>query len=158
AQAIVDTQRLRDVAAPLECLHQDPVSALAVRGELDQPAPALLRLGQGRAAEAESRLREALEPAQADILESPPPVLEPRLVLTLEQSAAGNVIGDARRTPGLRPLAVGDVGFRAVRGLEGRLHVDESVWWQDQLDLRSSNQPFRSDDAPQLRDQDVEAR
>ena len=138
AQTVVDEQRLGRVAVPVERLHQDPVAGLAVRRQLDQPAAALLGLRQRRAAEAEPRLREALEAAHPDVVEAPPPLVQPRAVMTLEEGAAGHVIRDAGRAPGLRPLAIGDMGLRPVQRLERGLDVDERVPRQHELDLRSS--------------------
>jgi hypothetical protein len=117
AEAIVGEQRLRYVAAALESLHQDPVTGLAVRGEFDEPAGAILSLWQCRSAEAEPRSGEALEPPLANVVEASPPLVQPRPLLTLEQGPIGHVIGDAGRAPRLRPLAARDVGLRAVCGL-----------------------------------------
>src|SRR5215210_3285424 len=108
AQAVVDEQRLRVVAAPLERLHEDPVAGLAVRRQLDETAPAFLRLRQRRSAEAEPRRCEALESVDRNIVEATPPLVQPRAVVTLEQGTAGHVIRDAGRAPRLGPLAVGD--------------------------------------------------
>src|SRR5687768_6755242 len=84
AQALVDAQRLGDIAASLERLHQDPVAGLAVRSQLDEPAPALFGLRQRRPAEAEPRRGETFQPAHANVLEASPPLIEPWAVVTLE--------------------------------------------------------------------------
>jgi len=75
AQAVVDAQGLCDVPALRERLHQDQVAGLAERGQLDQLARTIRGLGQRRPAEAEPRRCEALEPAQADVVEASPPVV-----------------------------------------------------------------------------------
>ena len=134
------------------------MARLAIRRELDQPAGAFLGLRQCRPAEAEPRRREALEPAHANVVEAPPPLLEPRPGLTLEQGPARDVIRDAGRAPGLRPLALRDVRLRAVCGLQRRLDIDERAGRQHELDLRSSGHQLGSDDTPQLREQDAQPR
>lgn len=144
AQAVVDEQRLRDVAAPLECLHQDPVAGLAVWSEFDEPATALLGLRERRPTELEPRHREALEPAQANVIEASPPLVKPDVVVTLEQRAAGDVIGHAGRPPSLWPFPVCCMELGAMDGFECSLDVDERVARQHELDLRSSGQNFGS--------------
>ena len=73
--------------------------------------------------------------------------------MTLEKRSTGHVVGHAGGTPGGRPLAVSDMGLGAVHSLERRLHVDEHVGRQDQLDLRSSSQKLSADHPAQLREQ-----
>ena len=158
AEALLVYDRLRVVAALLERLHQDPVAALAVRRQLDQPAPAILGLRQRRSAEAEPRRGKALESAQANVVEAMPPLVQPQAVVTLEQRTAGHVIGDAGRAPCLRPLAVGDVGLRPVQSLDRCLDVDERVARQHELDLGSSGQELGAHDVAELREQDAQPR
>ena len=135
AQAVVDQEGLRVVAALLERLHEDPVAALVVRSQLDEPSPAFLRPGQRGPPEAEAGRRKALESSDADELEALA-LVEPHAVLTLQERSAGDVVRDPGRPPGLRPLAGVDVGLRAVNGLERGLDVDERVRGQDELELR----------------------
>src|SRR3712207_6874340 len=52
-----------------------------------------------------------------------------------EQGPIGDVIGDTSRPPGLRPLALGDVGLRAMCGLERCLDINEGFGRQQ--DFRS---------------------
>ena len=66
AQAVVGEERLGDISASLERLHQDSVPGLTVRSKLDQLACAIFGLRQRRAAKAKPRFGEALEPPQLD--------------------------------------------------------------------------------------------
>ena len=64
AQAVVGEQRLGDISAPLERLHQDSVAGLTVRSKLDQLTCSIFGLRQRAASKAKPRFREALEPPQ----------------------------------------------------------------------------------------------
>ena len=77
AQAVVDAQRLCDVPALRERLHQDQVAGLAERGQLDQLARTIRGLRQRRSAESEPGRCEALEPAQPNVVEASPPFVQP---------------------------------------------------------------------------------
>ena len=127
AQAVVDEQRLRGVAAPLQRLHQNPIAVLAVGRQLDEPPAALLGLGQRRAAEAETRCGEALEPA-AGACRRGAAATRPATGGRDHAAADGWPRSRRRRTaPRPPPTRGGDVGPRAVQGLEGGLDVDEGV-------------------------------
>ena len=63
--------------APLERFHEDLVPGLAVGRELGQHPGAFLGLGERRAAEAEPGGGKALQPAQADLLQAAPPLVDP---------------------------------------------------------------------------------
>src|SRR5207245_3674545 len=101
-------------------------------------------------AQPKPRRCEALEPAHPNIAQASSPLVKPGAVVTLEQGAAGHVIGDASRAPSLRPLALRDVGLGAVQASERGLNVDESVGRKHELDLRSSREEVVADDAAQL--------
>ncbi len=138
AQAVVDTQRLCDVPALRERLHQDHVAGLAKRGQLDQLTRTIRGLRQSRPAEPEPCLCEALEPAQPNVVEASPPFVQPGLVVTLEQRPAGDVIGDPGGAPRFRPLAGSDVRLGTVQPIERGLDIDECAGRQHELELGST--------------------
>jgi hypothetical protein len=139
-EAFIGAQSLRDVALPLECLHENAMAGLTVWSELYELASAALGLRQGRPTQFEPRRRQALEPAQPDILEASSPLVEPGNIVTLQQRTTGDVVRDAGRTPGLGLLAARHMRLRAMDALEGGLDVDERITGQHELDLRPSRQ------------------
>ena len=135
AQPVVDEHGFGGVPTLLERFHQDPVAALAERSERDEAVAALLGLGQGRSTESEPCRCDAFQPAQPNVIQPPPPVVQPGHVEALEQRSAGHVVRDACRAPGFGPLAGGHMRLGTVQRLERRLDVDERVGRQHELDL-----------------------
>jgi hypothetical protein len=132
------------------------MGGLAVGRELGQHPGALLGLRQRGAAEAESGGGEALQPAEPDLLEAAPPLVDPGRLQPGQERPGGDVVGDACRTPRLRPAPLGDAGLRPVRALQRRLGVDEGRLRQQQLDLCPPPQMVGAQTVPQLRKQHAE--
>ena len=136
SKPLVGEQRFGNVAAPLERFHEDAVPGLAIRGECGQHPGAFLRLRQCRAAEAEAGGRKALQPAQPDLRQPAPPLVDPGRLQPGEEGPGGDVVGDPGRTPRLGPASRGDAGLGPVGALQGGLDVDEGRLRQQQLYLR----------------------
>ena len=117
---------------------------------------ALLGLRQRRAAETEAGRGQALQPAEPDLLQPAPPLVDPGGLMPGEERPGGDVVGDTGRTPGGRPASFRDAGLRPVRALECRLDIDEGLLRKEQLDLRAPLEPIGAQAVPQLRQQNVE--
>ncbi len=76
--------------------------------------------------------------------------------MTREQGPACDVVGEACRSPGARPLLLRHLGLRPVGGVERHLEVDESVLRQRELELGSSDQQLCPGDAAYLGEQHAE--
>jgi len=55
------------------------------------------------------KLTWAYQMAKAGVVETSPPIVQPRAVVASEQGSARDVVGKARRAPGGGPLAPGNV-------------------------------------------------
>ena len=122
AQLVVHAQRLDEVALRLAHAHQQQVAALAERRPLDQLLRGPLGRRQLGAADRQAGVAAQLARLQAEILQPPPRVLEPRRLVSGQQPGVGQ-LGDA--AGGLdhgRP--VGAVA-RRERGVERRLRLVE---------------------------------
>ncbi len=99
AQGLVGGERLGDLAARRQRLHQQPVAGLAQRRRAHQLRGGALRAGGMRAAEREPGLRPQLERAQAHVLELAAALVHPGRVVAGQQPAAGDLDGLGRRRP-----------------------------------------------------------
>ena len=145
AHALVGGQRLRDLAARSERLHQQPMAGLAQRRLAHQLRRRPLGGVGVRSAEREPGLRERLERAQPQVVEVGAPLLHPRRVVAGEESAAGDLHrgrgGVARR----RPVAARDRGPRALAGRPRLVDVDLGAGGQRQHQLPAPGQHVAPD-------------
>ncbi len=152
-QPVEHAQRLGDVAARGERLHQQHVAGLAVGLGLDQrPRRALGRL-QLRAAHQQAGAADDLERLLPDVLELAPRGFEPHRLSAREQPAAG----DVERHLGERPRPAGVAGVERLERARdlgrGRLHVDPHRLGQRQDQLVATGKRRRPQRGAQAREQ-----
>jgi len=152
-QVVVDEQRLGAVAPSVERLHQQPMSALAVRGASQQGACGSLGRVQLATTDPQRRLAGELEGSQVKLLELSAPLLDPWQVLSRQEPARCDVLRDTRWAPGAGPVAACDRCLGPVECFCCRLEVDPHVPRERQSHLAPS---FQRQDAPELREQRAE--
>ena len=153
AQVLVGPQRLGDVAARGQRLHQQPVAALAERRRLDDRAAGALGGADARAAELERRAADPLERAQAQLLELAAAVLDPRVVVREQERRGGDVEHVVAGAADLRPVGRVEGGLGALEVGVGGLDVDPRVVRQRQRELAPALERSRAERGADLRQQ-----
>jgi len=150
AERVVDEQRLGHVAARGERLHQQPVTALAVRGALDQaPGGALGRL-QLAGPDLDTRTADELERPDENLVEPSSLLIDLRRVLSRQEVSGGDVLRHSAGTPGARKIALSGETLGAVQALGRRFQVDPRVSGKRQPWVTAA---LERHDSAQLREQ-----
>ena len=139
AQLFVDAHRFGIVAARGQCLHQQPVSALAKRREQAELAARALSSRQFGTGEAKSGFGVDLEGALEQHSEFGTHAFGPCGGLAGEETAPGGEEGGLGGSPRPRPKPLQRRGFRAVNGLAGRFEIDPGVRRQLEPELTAAH-------------------
>src|SRR5688500_2863769 len=100
SERLVHEQSLGCVASRLERLHQQAVPALAVGGTLDQLPRGPLRRVQLAAADRDAGAPDELQRADEDLFEPTALGIDPGCILSRQETARRDVLGDASGRPG----------------------------------------------------------
>ena len=132
-QPVVYRQRLPDVALSGQRLHQQSVPALTERRILDECSARAQRGAQFDSAETDACSGDAFVRAKPKLAQITPEPFDPFRLLADEESAAGDMQGDSRRTPRLGPRLSIYRGFSSMDRGPRRFEVDERVFREDEL-------------------------
>lgn len=140
AQVLVRPERLGDVAALGEDLHEQPVAGLAVWRSCDELARRSLPNVQLAAPQSEGARCIALKRGAVNVVETAPMRFDPSAFLALQQAAPSHEQCHQRRAPGSRPSLLSDGGLGPMDCLIGRFEIDPSIGGKDQANVTTSNQ------------------
>ena len=146
ADVLVDAQRLVDVAAGAQDLHQRGAGRLAVRLRLDGGAGGLLGLGPGGAAEPGAGDGERLQRLHAQVGELAAAGVDPRRLEPGQQAALGDLDRLAGRPPTHAAASPLSSAARAARTRSGATSQSiQASLGQDQLQLGAPFQHARAE-------------
>jgi predicted small metal-binding protein len=150
SERLVHEQSLRSVASGFERLHQQAVSALAVRRALDQlPGGSCSRV-ELPAADRDAGAPDELQRADEDLLEPPALRVDPGRVLAWQEPARRHVLRDASGPPGTGEVPLSDRALRSVKTLGRRLEIDPRVVGKREPEIAPA---VDRDDLPHFREE-----
>ncbi len=157
SELLIDSERLRRIALRGESAHEESVAAFPVRSDTHQVSSRANRRIELERAKPETRLSNALQRPQLDILESATLFVDPGRVFPGKKPAPHDVEGNASGPPYLVPRAPRDCRFRSVDRLERGLDVDPCAR-KDDPHVTTRLDGVRANRFPELREEGVERR
>ncbi len=152
-QRLVHEQRLCRIASRLECLHQQPVTALTVGRALDQRPRGALGGVQLAAADRDTGPPDELQRADEDFLQPAALRVDPGRILSGEEDPHRDVLGDSTGRPGGGEITLCDRALGPVEAFRRRLEIDPGTVGEREPDLAA---PSDRDDCSQLREERAE--